>query len=281
MTTSDWHASPALLARFADDPASVDDMTASSTEAHLVICADCRRHLAASFDHSLVLTSWEAIADRIDRPRPVLAERLLHRVGIDSAAARLLAATPALQLAGLAAVVILAVAAVVLSRTVDAEGPFLVLAPLVPLAAVAATFAPANDPAGEAAVGTPLHGVGLLVRRAVTVLLVTFGLLGVAALALPDLGPVAAAWVLPALALALGALAIGTWTRVEVAVTILAGAWLLSVWSVWWLAGRDVALAESVTFAVAGQAAALLIAAAAVAVVVVRRDCFATLEAFR
>ena len=174
--------------------------------------------MTAAAAPALAATSWAAIADRIDRPRPTLLERFLRRLGIGSGTGRLLAATPALQLAGLAAVAAVALAAGMLSRTVGANGLFLVLAPLVPLAAVAASFAPAADPAGEAGVGTPLHGAGLVLRRAGAVLAVTFGLLGVAALALPDLGPAAAAWVLPALALTLGSLALGTWLRVEVAV---------------------------------------------------------------
>jgi hypothetical protein len=86
--------------------------------------------------------------------------------------------------------------------------------------------------------------------------------------------------VLPALALALGALALGTWLRVEVAVGVLSGAWLLAVWSVW-LAGRDIPLADSATFSVNGQMSALAVAVVAAVVAATRRNHFATLEAFR
>jgi hypothetical protein len=281
MTDIGWHVPPALLARFADNPGAVDDMAASSIEAHLVACAGCRRTLTVAGDPGLLETSWAAVADRIDRPRPALFERLLGLFGIGSGCTRLLAATPALQAAGLGAVAVLAIAASVVSRTADAEGPFLVLAPLLPLAAVALSFTAAADPAGEAGVGTPLHGAGLVMRRAAAVLAVTLGLLAGAALALPDLGPSAAAWVLPALALALGALALGTWVRAEVAVAALAGVWLLTVWSSWWLAGHDVSVAQSATFAAAGQMAALAAVAVSAAVLFARRDRFATLEVFR
>jgi hypothetical protein len=281
MTNSDWHAPPDLLARFAYDPSAVDDMTAASVEAHLVVCADCRTKMTAAVSPAVVTASWDAIADRIDQPRPALLERVLGRIGVGNGLGRLLAATPALQGAGLLAICVLAAGAVALSRTTDAEGPFLVLAPLVPLAAVAASFAPVADPAGEAGVATPMHGAGLVVRRAVAVVGVTFGVLGAAALALPDLGPAAAAWVLPALALALGSLALGTWLRVEVAVGVLAGAWLSGVWSLWWLAGRDIPLADSAAFSVTGQMTAFAAAVAAATIVATRRDHFATLEAFR
>jgi branched-subunit amino acid ABC-type transport system permease component len=53
------------------------------------------------------------------------------------------------------------------------------------------------------------------------------------------------------------------------------------VWSLWWLAGHDVAVADSATFAASGQMAALAAVAAAVIVLVARRDRFATLEVAR
>lgn len=280
MTDIGWHAPPALLTRFAADPSAIDDTTAGSLEAHLVSCPSCRRALNGAAGPALVDASWSAIAERIDAPRQHVVLRLLGSIGVSSALARILAATPSLQAAGLAAIVAVATAAVVASRTAGALGPFLLIAPLAPLAAVAATFAASADPGGEAGVATPLHGVGLVVRRAVAVLAVTFVTLGVAAFALPELGPHAAAWVVPGLALALGAVALGTWVRVEVAVSLLAGGWLLAVSTVWWAGDRG-PVADTATFAASGQLTALAIAAAAATLVAVRRDRFATLEAFR
>jgi len=280
MTDIDWHAPPRLLTRFAADPNAIDSTTAASLEAHLVGCAECRRALSAAADPSAVAASWDAIAERIDLPHEHLVLRLLGRVGIDSALVRIVAATPALQAAGLVAIVAVAAAAAVASRTAGAAGPFLLVAPLAPLAAVAAAFAPSADPAGEAGVATPLHGVGLVVRRAVAVLGVTFVTLGVAALALPDLGPRAVAWVLPGLALAVGSVALGTWVRIEAAVSILVAGWMFVVWTVW-IAGERGPVVETATFAAAGQLASLAVVAGAAVLVVVRRDRFATLEVFR
>ncbi len=279
MTDDPWHVPPGLLHRFAADPGAIDSTTATSVEAHLVGCASCRTVLEGS-DPALTAASWSAIADRIDRPREHLVVRVLGRVGVSSALARTLAATPALQAAGLAATVAVAAAAALASRSAGALGPFLLVAPLAPLAAVAAAFASSSDPAGEAGIATPLHGVGLVVRRAIAVLGVTFVTLGLAALALPDLGPGAAAWVLPGLALAVGAVALGTWVRIEAAVSILAATWVVVVWAVW-LAGDRGAVVDTAAFAAGGQVASLAIAAVAALLVVLRRDRFATLEAFR
>jgi hypothetical protein len=280
MNETEWHAPAGLLARFAHDPAGLDDVTASSIETHLVACPACRALVAAAAPLD-VTASWAAVADRIDRPRPSLVERLLERLGIDDGFARLVGATPALQLSGLAAITGLSVVAAVLGRSANSGGPFLVFAPLVPLAAVAATFAPAGDPAGETGVATALHGAGLAIRRAAIVLGTTFALLALAGLTVPGQGLTAATWVLPALALAVGSLALGTWWRIEVAVGGLAAVWLCITTAAWVTAGRRLSFTESPIFGATGQVAALAATLLAVAILVARSDRFATLEALR
>ena len=52
MTDTQWHASSAVLAEFAFDPAAIDDMTAASIEAHLVTCPECRRQMTMTADPS-------------------------------------------------------------------------------------------------------------------------------------------------------------------------------------------------------------------------------------
>src|SRR5688572_33189690 len=105
MTTSTWHASAAVLARFASDPAAVDAATAASVETHLVTCGECRAELAALANPVIAAASWDAIVDRIDRPRASLLERVLQLLGVRDGPARLAAATPGLRLSGLTAVV--------------------------------------------------------------------------------------------------------------------------------------------------------------------------------
>ena len=281
MTSTTWHAPPDVLERFAGDPGGLDDVTAASVEAHLVACPDCRRVVARAAAPALVDESWAAIADVIDRPHPNLVERLLELVGLPSTTARLLGATAPLRAAGLVTTLLLAAGAAALSRQSGADGPFLVLAPLAPLAAVAATFAPVLDPGGEAGVATPLYGAGLVVRRAAAVLSVTFVALGLASLTLPHLSGEAAAWVLPGLALTLGALALGTWTRIEVAVWSLGATWIVGVLGLRWQQGWGSTVDAIPLFDPGGQAAALLVALGAAAVLVHRRDHLAILDGFR
>lgn len=281
MTDRTWHASTEQLHGFANHPESMEQTTAASLEAHLVGCDACRRDLAAAADPATIARSWEALTDRIDQPRRSMVERALVRLGARSGSARLVAATPGLRASGLAGIALVAVAAVAMARGMGAEGPFLTAAPLVPLAAVAVSILPGADPIGEASVATPMHGIGLVLRRAVAILAVSFALLGVAALALPNLDLEAAAWVLPALALSVGAIALSTWIRMETAVTVLGGGWLFALTAVWLLAGRDVVAVDSRSFVLATQLTALAVAVVAMAAIGARRDRLATLEAFR
>ena len=281
MTTSTWHAPPAVLARFVHDPAAIDAATAASIETHLVACAECRAGLAARSDPAVAAASWDAVADRIDRPRASVFERMLQLVGVHSGPARLAAATPGLRLSGVTAVVGLTAVAVAAARHADAHGPFLAVAPLVPLAAVALTFAAATDPGGEAGIATAVHGAGLALRRAVAVLVLAFAVLGIGALALPGLGAAPLGWVLPATALAIGSLALGTWVRLELAVAGLAGAWLTTIGVLRYLDGVDRPVTESAAFTGVGQALAVALAAAGVVILAARRDRYSTMEATR
>jgi hypothetical protein len=280
MTSTTWHAPPEVLRRFAVDPAGLDDVTAASVEAHLVACAECRRAVSAAVP-ALVDESWAGVADVIDRPRPNLVERLLERLGLPSTTARLLGATVPLRAAGLVATLVVAAGAAALSRSADADGPFLVLAPLVALATIAASFAPVADPGGEAGVATPMHGAGLAVRRAVAVLSVTFVALGLASLALPHLSGTAAAWVLPGLALTLSALALSTWIRVEAAAWALGSAWVIGLLVLRVQQGRATAIDAVPLFDTVGQIVAAAVAVGAAALLASRRERLATLEGFR
>jgi hypothetical protein len=106
---------------------------------------------------------------------------------------------------------------------------FLILAPMLPLAGVAAAFGPKVDPTFEIGIAAPMRSFKLLLIRAVAVLVSSGGLIAIAALALPQLNWATAAWLLPALGLTSASLALGTvfnplHAAVAVAVTWAAGA---------------------------------------------------------
>jgi len=273
---TEWHASADALIRYATRPDALDDATASSVEMHLLRCAACRQAVAEATDPGALRAGWDELADRIDAPRPTIIERLLRGVGVDDTYARLVAATPALRLSTLLALVAVVGVAVRAAAAGDAVGPFLVVAPIAPLALIAVTFAPAANPGGEAASVAPLTGLGLVLRRAVAVLVAGLVVLAVAALALPSLGLANAAWLLPALGLSLGALALATWVRAEVATASLAGLWLVALWLARARLPGAVRVEDLAPLAAPGQIAGAALAVVAIVVLVVRRDEFAS-----
>lgn len=273
-----WHAAPEVLERFAREPELLDDTTASSVEQHLLACDDCRAAVAGAAAPGAVEASWLAVAEVIDRPRPSVLERLLTRIGVSGDTARLVAATSGLQLAWLGTVVLLASGAVGVAGDEGSDAFFLVVAPLLPLAATALAFLPAADPSGEAGVATALHGVGVAVRRVVATVVPTVAVLVVLTPALPDASARSAAWLLPALALAASSLLLATFARMPVAVGLAAVGWLLVLVSLRVAQGVGGQLGESPAFGPGGQLAAAATFVIAATGLVLRRDRFATME---
>ncbi|MFF0309494.1 zf-HC2 domain-containing protein [Streptosporangium sp. NPDC004379] len=223
-----WHLPAGLTEGYV--AGRLDAAQVMSVESHLTRCGRCRA--AVPYEREWLAESWAAIEDVVGRPRPRLAERVLHRLGVPGHLARLVAATPALGRAWLTAVTLVLAFAVVSARLAvrdpDAVLAFLAAAPVLPLLGIAFAYGPRVDPVHEAQAATPLSGPRLFLLRAVAVLAVAFALTGVAALLLPRPsvpGGSGAAWLLPALALSLAALVLSTRVSPLVAAAALAAAW--------------------------------------------------------
>jgi Putative zinc-finger len=222
-TGADRHAGEQLLACYATG--ALEPVAVWSVEAHLMGCARCRSALSPYVD-----------AGRLARNRSVLlvraavpdgrARRLLSHCGVPDHVLRLLAATPSLRASWLLSVTgVLAVvageAAAAGYRWQPASGlaghpapaalvAFLLVAPLLVLAGVAAAFLPAFDPACSLAVAAPFSGLRLLLIRAVAAVTASLILVAGAALVLPGPGWLPAAMLLPTLALCTFAVAAAT-----------------------------------------------------------------------
>ena len=213
-----WHVDPSDLARYAAH--DLDDVRASSLEAHVLTCADCREALAPLAPAPRLDAVWDEIAHTLDAPGPGIVERTLLRLGVRDDVARLLAATPSLRLSWIMAEAVAlgsaAFAASSASNTEAAGGTlfvFLVLAALAPVAGVAVAFGRGMDPAYEIGIAAPMRGDRLLFIRAAAVLVASVVIGTIAALALPDLDRTLTLWLLPALGLTLTTLAVATWLR--------------------------------------------------------------------
>ena len=261
-----WHAGTAELARYA--AGAVDDATASSVEAHLVSCGQCRDRVATHVEPLRLERLWAGVVDAVDRPRTSWPERALIRLGVSDHTARVLAATPSLQLSWVASVAV-ALMFSVLAAHEGSEGLvlFLTVAPLVPLAGVAAAFGPELDRSQEITAATPMAGWRLLMLRGCAVFSVTVALAGLAALALPEMRWTSAAWLLPALGLSLAALGLSTFMSVERAAGAVAVTWVTVVLAASY--GERNGLAA---FGATAQACFLFVIAVAAVVVVRQRD---------
>jgi hypothetical protein len=270
-----WHPAPPILAAYT--AGALGTSQAWSVEAHVAECAVCRAAVAAEVDAARLESIWETTAGRLDVPRPRVPERALVAVGVPEHLARLLGATPSLTVPWLLAVV--TVLGFALAMAWSAAGdtplaaregllPFLLLAPLVPVAGVAAAFTRRLDPAHEIAAAAPLHTMRLLLVRTVAVLATSLVPALAMALLLPRAGLTALAWILPALALASAALALTTFVSPVVAGAVVGVGWVTGVLS------TEIGSRTLVAFGPVTQWAALVVVALSAVVMARRRDVF-------
>lgn len=244
---SGWHLEPTLVARYA--AGRVGGSTAASVEAHLLGCAGCRKALGPAVDPARLSAVWDEVVDRMDAPRPTLVERLLLLLRVDDGTARLVASAPALTASWLVAVVATLTFAL-LAADAGQRGVmiFLALAPILPVAGVAAAYGREVDPTYDIGLAAPYSTFRLLLLRASAVLASTMLLAGVGALLLPVSGWVAAAWLLPSLALTAATLAASTRVDPVWAAGAIVGSWLFAVFTAYRSTGSPYA-----AFGVSGQ----------------------------
>jgi Putative zinc-finger len=276
-----WHASPDLLAGYA--AGEVGGAAAWSVEAHLDACAQCRSALSPHADPERLARNRSVLLVRAATGDGGRVSSLLRRCGVPGYLLTLLAATPALRrswLLSVAGVLALVTGEAALARYGwggTAAGrhpgqeilvPFLLAAPLLALAGVAAAFLPVFDPAWRLAVAAPFSGFTLLLVRTVCALATAMIPAACAAFAMPGPGWLPAAFLLPSLAVCAVALAAVTVTGPLPAAVAAGAAWVLPVLL---LAGAHLPLAAVGWH---GQAAAAGVLLAAAAVLLARRDRF-------
>jgi hypothetical protein len=274
---------PDLVAAYA--AGALAGAEAWSVEAHVPGCRDCRTELASRADAARLQRNRDVVMARLGLPEPGPAGRALRRCGVPEHITALLAATPSLRRSWLAGVLlVLAIAAgasqlfavghygLAPQPALAVRGgwaplvPYLVVAPLLPLVAVAAAFSPVVDPASRLASAAPVSMVWLLCVRSAAVIAATLVPVALAALALPGPAWLAAALLLPALAVCAAALGLATAIG-PVAATIVAGVgWATLVIGITVIAGQPAAV-----FGPAGQLAAAAVLTAGAALIALRR----------
>lgn len=208
-TRMSWHATTNLLRRYGvGDPTLAADAV-WAVEVHLESCADCRAALAAAVGPDPLIDEVWAGLDLTPAPAPVPRRGQWLRTWATPAMAPWLATS---------------VLVLLLAFLADRFGPSnislaLLIAPVTPVAGVAAAWARGIDPAHEVVAATPRAGLYLVLRRTAVVVAVLIPLLALATWASP------ARWLLPSLAFAVGTLALGGFIGVRRAAVVLMGCW--------------------------------------------------------
>ncbi|MFD7641511.1 zf-HC2 domain-containing protein [Kitasatospora sp. NPDC059795] len=232
------HASAGLIDEYARGGDGLPADTVWALEAHLEGCAPCRGLLAAAVPAAapgvaaLVGSVHAALGPQLGTARPVPVRRRARWL-------------PAWAVPAVTPWLLTAVAVVLLALTLDSAGPpdllgrvspLLLVAPVLPLCAAAAAWAPGLDPAYELTAAAPRSGLPLLLRRTVAALAVVLPVL----LAAGGLtGAMSAAqWLLPSLAFTTTALALGSVVGVGRAAAALVAVWAAAVAAPVWATGR-------------------------------------------
>jgi hypothetical protein len=203
------------------------DVVADSVEAHLVACEACRS--LVDVDERRREGVWSRVLDGTLTPRVRRGERVLRRVGVDPVSARLLAMTPSVRPSWLVSVVLVVTMALLASRNFEG-GPvvLLLVAPLVPVVGVAASFGPGTDPVYDVGLASPTGGFRLLLVRAVAVLSASAVAVAVPATVLVELRWTAAC-LLPALVVTLLTLLLSSVVVPGAAALAVSASWIATV----------------------------------------------------
>lgn len=216
-----WHVEPALLTEYAEG--RTGDLTSASIEAHTDSCAQCRTLIRPVG----VPDAWDAIRIEINAPRPGLLERLAARV-MPPSDALLLSGAAMFRWAwveSIAAAALFAALATMSSSNSGLTALFLLVAPLLPLSAVALSYGPEVDPAHEVAAAAPYPRARLFMLRSTAAIVATVPIAVVTGFLLPAPAWVPTAWLLPAAALTAVAIAAGTWSESLTGATVLGLSW--------------------------------------------------------
>ncbi|MFD4676069.1 zf-HC2 domain-containing protein [Lentzea sp. NPDC058450] len=257
------HPTELLLRRYArgDEDIPADQLWA--VESHMESCGPCRGRLAPE---PIAEAVWAEMAPLLERTPQMPRQRRRPHGWVSPAAGP-----------WLAMILLVTAAAVALDRVGVAVGDrvslVLLIAPVLPVLGVAASWSRALDPAFELTAATPRAGLPLVFRRTAAVLAVVIPGLAGASL-ITDVGFVR--WLLPCLAFTLGTLALGTLIGVTRAAVALVAAWAVVI-----VAPTIAFTTTSTAFDAHAAPVWAVVIAVSGAVIVARRMTFTRLEADR
>jgi hypothetical protein len=224
-----WHVDALSLRRWVDGVAGPP--VSVSVESHVLNCLQCQTAVADLAPVTGLDPVWEDVLAEIEVPPPGLAQRVLMRLGMRPSDALVVASAVVFRtawLAGMITVLVFAVLAATLAPD-GGVGLFLLTAPLIPVAGVAAAYGPSADPAYELGQAAPYPGVRLVLLRSLCVLATAVPLTVLAGLLLPSPAVVAVAWLLPATGFVVSVVTAGNWIDPAYAAGVVGTGWVVAV----------------------------------------------------
>lgn len=228
MTAEPWHLSTPVWQRYA--AGELDAVDEASVETHLTSCAVCRSSASETIPSVEVAALWEGVATAIAQPRSTLLGRLATRLGLPDDDAIVVRASTALYVPWVISISAALACAALAALLPEPHGTssFVIIAPLIPVLAIAAAY-DATDPLRELIAPTPLSKLRIALLRACVALTAAVPVTLAVGLLLPGLGGLAFAWLLPSLALTLAALLLLTRLTAPIAAATVAGSWVVGV----------------------------------------------------
>jgi hypothetical protein len=225
MSTHTWHADASVLAAYVSG--SLDAVNGASVEQHLIACGQCRGAIAGLVDSGDLTTGWDRVQDAVERPSLPAPIRLARALGLREPTAVLLTASASLRTAWVSSSVVALGFAFLASRLAedDVLWPFLLIAPLIPVLGVAASYGPATDPLETLIITSPYGRARLILVRTLAVLTASLPVAFLLGLALPGPQWVAAAWLGPAIAMIPVLLALASFVGPRLAGSAVAIGW--------------------------------------------------------
>lgn len=218
------HASARVITGYARGGADLAADEVWAVEAHLEACRPCRDRLAAAVDAeapavaSLVDTVWSGI-----EPRLAVTPVMPRGRRWSARASRWMTPATAPWLAMVMGATLLALLLELAGSAFGVEVSWvLLLAPVLPVLGVAASWSRGVDPAYELTASVPRAGLPLVLRRTASMLTVVVPALLVGGWVT---GVMVAQWLLPCLAFTAATLALGGVVGVTRAAAVLAAAW--------------------------------------------------------
>ncbi|MFG3029433.1 zf-HC2 domain-containing protein [Streptomyces sp. NPDC048253] len=268
------HASERIIDGYAHGGADLTTDEVWAVEAHLETCRGCRDRLSATVEAevpavaALVDTVWSGL-----EPRLAVTATMPRGRRRSAALSRWMTPTMVPWLAMVVGVTLLALLLDLADTGYGEVSLVLLLAPVLPVLGVAASWSRGLDPAYELTASVPRAGLGLVLRRTASVLAVVVPALSVGGWIT---GVMVAQWLLPCLAFTTTTLALGGVVGVTRAAVVLAAVWAAVV-----VAPALATSRTSFALQTGGLPAWGLILALGIGVVIARRGAYSVLEAHR